>query len=52
MIGLNLYDMPNREVAITRQICQASGIEYVGHAREADYYPKWLRRGVEISGTV
>jgi hypothetical protein len=52
MIGLNLYDVPNREAAIARQICHASGIEYVGHAREADYYPKWLRRGVEISGAM
>jgi len=52
MIGLNLYDVPNREVTIARQICQASGIEYIGHARESDYYPKWLRRGVEISGAM
>jgi hypothetical protein len=50
MIGLNLYDVPNREAAIAQQICQASGVEYVGYAREPDYYPKWLRRGVEISG--
>jgi hypothetical protein len=52
MIGLNLYDVPNREAAIARQICDASGIEYIGYAREADYYPKWLRRGVEISGAM
>jgi hypothetical protein len=52
MIGVNLYDVPNREAAIARQICDAAGIEYVGYARESDYYPKWLRRGVEISGAM
>jgi hypothetical protein len=52
MMGLNLYDVPNREAAIARQICDTSGIEYVGYAREQDYYPKWLRRGVEISGAM
>jgi hypothetical protein len=52
MIGLNLYDVPNREAAIAQQICKASGIEYVGYAREPDYYPKWLRRGVKISGAM
>jgi Asparagine synthase len=52
MIGFNLYDLPNREATIAQQICQAASIEYVGYTREADYYPKWLRLGVEISGAM
>ncbi len=50
MYGVNLYDVPNRESAIAQQICTASGIPYIGYVREADYYPKWMRQGVEVSG--
>jgi hypothetical protein len=52
LIGLNLYDVPNREAAISRQICDAANIEYVGYPREQDYYPTWLRHGVKISGAM
>jgi hypothetical protein len=52
MYGVNLYDVPNREVAIAQQICTAAGIPYIGYQREADYYPKWMRQGVEISGAM
>jgi asparagine synthase (glutamine-hydrolysing) len=52
MYGLNLYDRPNREAAIAQQLCEAATVQYIGFAREADYYPRWMRHGVEISGAM
>lgn len=52
MYGINLYDVPNREAAIAQQLCQAAEVQYIGFAREEDYYPRWMRQGVEISGAM
>lgn len=52
MYGINLYDVPNRESTIAQQICKAAEIKYIGYARDEDYYPRWMRQGVEISGAM
>ncbi len=52
IIGLNLYDIPNKEAAISRQLCDAAGVRYVGFARDDDYYPRWLPEGSHISGAM
>ncbi len=50
LIGLNLYDVPNKESAISKRLCDAAGVRYVGFARDDDYYPRWLREGARLSG--
>ncbi|PSB45443.1 hypothetical protein C7B80_16975 [Cyanosarcina cf. burmensis CCALA 770] len=52
IIGVNLYDVPNREVAIAQQVCQTAGVKYVGFARDTDYYPQWMRLGAKHSGAM
>jgi hypothetical protein len=52
MYGINLYDVPNRESAIAQQLCEAAGVRYIGYARDKDYYPRWMRQGVKISGAM
>lgn len=49
-IGLNLYDAPNQESVIAQKICEHAGVRYVGFARDSDYYPRWMREGVKLSG--
>jgi len=50
MIGVNLYDVPNKEAAISKRLCHAAGVRYVGFARDEEYYPRWLSEGARISG--
>jgi hypothetical protein len=52
IIGLNLYDVPNKEAAISRRLCETSGARYVGFARDEDYYPRWLSEGARLSGAM
>jgi hypothetical protein len=52
VIGINLYDVPNKESAISKRLCEASGVCYVGFARDNDYYPRWLTEGARISGAM
>jgi hypothetical protein len=52
MYGINLYDVPNRESEIAQQLCKAAGVEYIGFARDEDYYPRWMRQGIQISGAM
>lgn len=52
MCGVNLYDAPNRESAVAEQICMAAGVQYRGFARDNDYYPRWMKPGVRISGAM
>lgn len=51
-VGLNLYDVPNREAAVARQISVAAGARYEGFQRDADYYARWLDEGVHWSGAM
>lgn len=48
--GLNLYDVPNQESAAAMQLCHTAGVDYVGFARDEDYYPRWLHLGAKYSG--
>ncbi|MBE9219660.1 asparagine synthetase B family protein [Dolichospermum flos-aquae] len=50
LVGLNLYDQPNKESAIAEKLCQAAGVKYVGFERDDDYYPRWMQQGVRFSG--
>lgn len=52
VIGVNLYDVPNREAAVAEQVCQAAGVKYVGFARDPDYYPQWMRSNIKYSGAM
>lgn len=52
MIGVNLYDVPNKEAAISRRLCEAAGVRYVGFGRDDDYYPRWLAEGARLSGAM
>lgn len=52
LIGLNLYDVPNKEAAISKRLCEAAGVRYVGFARDDDYYPRWLQEGARLSGSM
>jgi hypothetical protein len=48
--GLNLYDEPCHEAEVARRLCAAAGVRYDGFQRDQDYYPRWLERGVRLSG--
>ncbi|MDV2993549.1 MAG: hypothetical protein N4J56_003203 [Chroococcidiopsis sp. SAG 2025] len=50
--GVNLYDIPNQEANLAQQLCEAAGVKYVGFARDDDYYPRWMRQGVRLSGAM
>ncbi|AKG22685.1 hypothetical protein [Calothrix sp. 336/3] len=50
--GINLYDVPNNESAIAQQLCAAAQVEYIGYARDKDYYPRWIADGVKVSGAM
>lgn len=50
MIGLNVFDVPNQEAAISRELCVRAGVRYVGFARDSDYYPRWMAEGARLSG--
>ena len=52
MIGLNMYDVPNREARISKQICEAAGACYVGFERDLDYYPRWMAESARLSGAM
>ncbi|WP_019498540.1 hypothetical protein [Pseudanabaena sp. PCC 6802] len=52
VLGINLYDVPNREARLAKELCEAAHVKYVGFAREADYYPKWMKLGVSVSGAM
>ena len=52
MVGLNMYDVPNRESGISRQLCAAAGVRYVGFARDPDYYPRWIAESARLSGAM
>jgi hypothetical protein len=52
IVGVNLYDVPNREAKLARELCEAAHVKYLGFAREQDYYPKWMRAGVNLSGAM
>ncbi|WP_017720612.1 hypothetical protein [Kamptonema formosum] len=50
--GVNLYDVPNKEAALAKQLCETAGVRYIGFARDDDYYPRWMRSGVRLSGAM
>lgn len=52
VIGVNLYDVPNKESGISRRLCEAASVRYVGFARDDDYYPRWLAEGARLSGAM
>ncbi|MBD2209678.1 hypothetical protein H6G27_07290 [Nostoc linckia FACHB-104] len=52
VIGFNIYDVFNQEAAIAKLLCQQAGVKYVGFARDDDYYPRWMRSGVQVSGAM
>jgi hypothetical protein len=52
VIGVNLYDVPNKEAAISRRLCEAAGVRYVGFGRDEDYYPRWFSEGAHLSGAM
>jgi asparagine synthase (glutamine-hydrolysing) len=52
VVGVNLYDVPNRESDVARRLCEAAGVRYVGFARDNDYYPRLIKRGTELSGAM
>jgi hypothetical protein len=52
LIGVNLYDVPNKESAISKRLCAAAGVRYLGFGRDDDYYPRWLRAGARLSGAM
>lgn len=52
VIGLNLYDVPNKEAAVARRLCEAAGCRYFGFGRDDDYYPRWIREGTRLSGAM
>ncbi|MBD2200794.1 MULTISPECIES: hypothetical protein [Calothrix] len=50
LVGVNLYDQPNKESAIAQRLCEAAGVKYVGFQRDPDYYPRWMQEGARLSG--
>jgi hypothetical protein len=52
MIGLNMYDVFNRESAISKQICEAASVRYEGFERDFDYYPRWMPELARLSGAM
>lgn len=50
LVGVNMYEHFNHEAAIAKQICDASGTQYLGFARDYDYYPRWISEGSRWSG--
>lgn len=52
LYGVNLYDLPNKEAELARQLCAIANVEYIGFARDHDYYPRWMREGVRLSGAM
>ena len=52
MYGVNLYDVPNREATLARQLAEEAGVRYIGFARDEDYYPRWMKEGVRLSGAM
>jgi len=52
VVGVNLYDVPNKESAISKRLCDAAGVRYIGFARDDDYYPRWLCNGTRLSGAM
>lgn len=52
LIALNLYDEANRESAISRRLAEKAGVRYIGFARDDDYYPRWMREGIRLSGAM
>src|ERR1039458_1985607 len=52
VIGVNLYDLPNKEAAISRRLCEAAGVRYVGFGRDEDYYPRWISECARLSGAM
>lgn len=52
VLGVNLYDVPNREAKLAKELCEAAQVQYVGFARNEDYYPQWMQMGVSLSGAM
>ena len=50
--GLNLYESPTHESAVSRALCERSGVSYVGIGRDGDYYPRMLADNVRWSGAM
>jgi hypothetical protein len=50
VVGVNLYERPTAESAISRDLCERVGTEYVGVGRDGDYYPRMLEDNVRWSG--
>jgi hypothetical protein len=48
--ALNLYEEFNQEAKVAKALCEASGVKYVGFARDNDYYPRWMQKGAKLSG--
>jgi hypothetical protein len=51
-IGFNMFDQPNREAEISKTLCDAAGVRYVGFQRDDDYYPRWHEESSRISGAM
>jgi Asparagine synthase len=52
VLGVNLYDLPNRESELAKELCEAAQVQYVGFARDQDYYPQWMQMGASLSGAM
>lgn len=52
LLGLNLYDVPNKESDVAHRLCDAAGVRYVGFGRDVDYYPRTLQMGALLSGAM
>jgi hypothetical protein len=52
LMALNLYDAPNHETSVARQLCSAARVAFHGFQRDPDYYPRLLVEGVGLSGAM
>jgi asparagine synthase (glutamine-hydrolysing) len=48
--GINMFVKPSRESSISKELCDISGVHYVGIPLRDDYYPKWSRLAAKICG--
>jgi len=49
-VGVNMYVNPSRETKISHELCDIAGVRYVGVPLRDDYYPKWSKLAVKLSG--
>ena len=49
LIGFNIYDEPNLESKIAKQLCEECNVKYYGFKRDVDYYPRLMKEIVKIN---